>query len=133
MIPDGLDFSDRNAVEKFLETDRFRRCANLECRSAHLEHVVLYLPVCLEGRFNKEGIAQYLDMPMPQHPLSPLIYTTVAQWGPRVSCPRDCKGYRNRTVAKILGTVKRGASWVFENIVKPTEVLWAAFWAWVLE
>lgn len=72
-------------------------------------------------------------MLMLQHHLSPLIYTTVAVWGPHVSCPRDCKGYRNRTAAKILGSVKRGTSWVFENVIKPTEVLWAAFWAWVFK
>jgi hypothetical protein len=129
MVPAGLDFSDRNAVEKFLQTDRFRPCANLECSPAHLQHVVLYTPVCMEGRFNREGVAQYFDMPVPARPLSPVTYTTVAEWGPLVSCPRDCKGYRNRTVAKILATGKHGAGWFFHNIVKPTEVLWAAFWA----
>src|SRR5258708_21750857 len=100
-----INFTDRNAVEKFLEGDKFRSCANLECSPVELEHDVLYMPMCMEGRFNREGIAEHLDMPRPPRPLSPLTYTTIPVWAPLVSCPADCKGYQNRTVAKVKKTI----------------------------
>ena len=96
-----INFTNRDAVEKFLEGEKFRRCANLECYPVELEHEVLYMPMCMEGRFNREGIAEHLDMPRPPRPLSPLTYTTIPMWAPLVSCPADCKGYHNRTVAKV--------------------------------
>lgn len=105
MSSTGLNFTDRNAVESFLETQRFRPCANLKCFAAHVQHDVIYLPVCLQGRFHREGVAEYFDMPLPPRPLSPLTYTSVGAWGPLVSCPRKCKDYRNRTVARILTAI----------------------------
>ena len=129
MTQNGLDFSDWSAVEKFLKTKRFRRCANLECLPAHTGEVVLHLPVCSAGYFERQGNARHFRMPDPQRDLRPLTYMTVAIWRPLVSCPRNCKAYRNQTAAKILNYTKRQASWLFENLVKPTEILWAAFWA----
>lgn len=133
MSTTGLNFTDRNAVEDFLETKRFRPCANLKCFPAHVQRDAIYLPVCLQGRFHREGVAEFFDMPVPPRPLSPLTYTSVGAWGPLVSCPRKCKGYRNRTVAKILTGGKHAASWFFEHILKPAEFFWAAFWAWVMK
>jgi hypothetical protein len=133
MSDTGLNFADRNAVEQFLETKRFRPCANLKCFAAHLQHETLYLPVCLEARFNRKGAAQYIEIAQPPRALSPLTYTSVAAWGPLLSCPRKCKGYRNRTVAKILTAAGRAASWLFEHTLKPAEFFWAAFWAWLMK
>jgi hypothetical protein len=127
-----LNFADRNAVEAFLQTERFRPCANLECSQVRLERAVFYMPLCLEGRFSKEGVAKYLNMPLPPQDLSPVIYMTVGTWGPLVSCPRDCNGYRNRSVAKAKTAGMRGAKWLFENVLKPADFLWAAFWAWIM-
>lgn len=136
----SVNFTDRNAVEEFLQTERFRPCAKLGYLLKHLERMALYLPMCSEGRFYKEGIAQYYDMPLPRRRLgrltyvtSPVTHTAVGVWGPLVSCPCDCKGYRNCTVARIRTAGRRVASWFFENILKPAEFLWAAFWAWVLK
>ena len=80
-----------------------------------LQHEVLYMPVCREGRFNREGVAAYLDMPLPPRPLSPLTYTTIGIWAPLVSCPPDCKGYRNRSVAKLLRAGSSAVRWLFER------------------
>src|ERR1700751_2767027 len=68
---------------------------------------MLYMPVCLEGRFAREGFAQHIDMPMRNRPLSPITYTSIPQWAPLISCPRDCRGYRNRPLARILALFKR--------------------------
>lgn len=124
-----LNFADRNAVEAFLETEKFRPCANLECSQVRLEHAVFYMPVCLEGRFSREGVAQHLDMPVPPQSVSPVTYMTVGIWGPLVSCSSDCKGYRNRRAVKVSTAARMAAKWFFENILKPGEVFWAAFWA----
>jgi hypothetical protein len=136
----SVNFTDRNSVEAFLQTGRFRPCANLKCSPGRLAHDVLYMPVCSEGCFNKEGIGQCYDMPLPRRRLgrltyvaNPVTYTAVGVWGPLVSCPCDCTGYRNRTVAKIQTAGSGIASWSFENILKPADILWAAFWAWVFK
>lgn len=131
--PKSVNFADRNAVEKFLETEKFRPCASLACRGVELPHEVLYMPVCHEGRFNREGVAEFYDMPRPPRPLSPLTYTDIGIWAPLVSCSPDCKGYRNRTVAKAQQAGGRAGIWLFERILKPAEFLWAAFWAWLLK
>src|SRR5260370_37793392 len=65
------------------------------------------MPACLEGRFAREGFAQHIEMPLRSRPLSPMTYTTIPQWAPLIRCPRDCKGYRNRTVAKVRAMFKR--------------------------
>lgn len=96
-----MNFSDRNAVERFLEGKKFRHCANLQCSPVELEHQVLYMPMCMEGRFKRKGFAEVLDLPQPPRPLSPVTYTTIPLWAPLISCPADCKGYRNRTFAKV--------------------------------
>ena len=93
---------------------------NLGCLPAHTRDGVLHLPVCSTGNFDRQGNARHFEMPDPQRPLGPLTYLTVAIWGPLVSCPRNCKAYRNQTAAKLLKDTKRLASWLFENLVKPT-------------
>ena len=118
----GVDFTDRNAIEDFLGTERFRPCASLKCIPAYLEHMVLYMPVCLEGRFRREGVAQHIDMPRPGRPLSPLTYTTLQAWGPLVSCPGNCKGYRNRTIAKVRRVGRRAVSWLWGDVLTPSEL-----------
>ena len=50
-------------------------------------------------------------MPEPRGRLSPLTYTTIPVWASLVSCPRDCKGYRNRTLAKIRNRVVSWFHW----------------------
>jgi hypothetical protein len=109
----SVNFSDRNAVEKFLETAKFRPCAHLKCLPAGLKHGIVYMPVCLEGRFNKTGVADFIEMPLPPRPLSPLTYTTIGVWAPLVSCPPDCKGYRNRALANMQNAVRLAARWFF--------------------
>ena len=104
-----INFTDRNAVEKFLEGKKFRRCENLKCSPVELQYQILYMPMCMEGRFNREGFVEHLEMPRPPRPLSPMIYTTIPMWAPLVSCPVDCKGYQNRTVAKVKKTIASSA------------------------
>lgn len=136
----SVNFTDRNAVEEFLQTERFRPCGRLGYLRMPVEHTALYMPMCSEGRFYKEGIAQYYDMPLPRRRLgrltyvtSPVTHTAVGVWGPLVSCPCDCRGYRNRTVSRIRTAGSRAAIWLLENILRPAEFVWAAFWAWVLK
>jgi len=38
------------------------------------------MPMCMEGRFNREDIAEHLDMPRPPRPLILLTYTTIPVW-----------------------------------------------------
>lgn len=129
----SVNFTDRNAVENCLQTERFRPCANLRCVPAHLRDEVLYMPVCVEGRFHREGVAEFYDMPLPPRPVSPVTYMMIGVWAPLISCPADCKGYKNRTVAKTQKAGGRVASLLFEHVLKPAEFLWAAFWAWVFK
>jgi hypothetical protein len=129
----NINFTDRNAVERFLDTEQFRPCANLECLPVQLEQV-LYMPVCREGRFKREGVAGLLDMPLPPRPLSPLTYTTIGIWAPLVSCPPDCKGYRNRTVGRMQKALRRAAVWMFGKTgVKESRTIhekewWETWW-----
>jgi len=111
----NINFTNRNAVEKFLEGEQFRPCDNLKCSPVELEHDVLYMPMCMEGRFHREGVAEVLDMPLPPRPLSPVTYTTIPIWAPLVSCPHDCKGYENRTVAKFQRSVSSAIRWLFRK------------------
>jgi hypothetical protein len=105
VVPD-TNFGDKNSAERFLECGKFRRCANLRLIPAHLPSALLYIPACLESRFNKAGTAQWLPLPVYGAPLSPITYTTVGQWAPLISCPRDCKGYRSQRWARILRWLK---------------------------
>jgi hypothetical protein len=129
-LPDGrgVNFSDRNSVEQFLETKRFRPCANLKCEPASLPNIKLYVPMCLENYFAKEGVARYFDLPDVSRPLSPLTYTTIHEWAPFISCPRDCKGYQNRKIAKLKHTANMVA-----NTLHPREWMNAAVWAWIVK
>jgi hypothetical protein len=68
---------------------------------------MLYMPVCFEGRFAREGAAQAIEMPLRTRPLSPITYTTIPIWALLISCPPDCRGYENRTVAKVLAIFKK--------------------------
>lgn len=132
--PKSVNFSDRNAVERFLETDKFRPCANLLCAPVKLQHQQLFMPMCKEGRFDRQGIAEFLDMPNTQvRHLSPLIYTIIPSWAPLISCPPDCKGYRNRAIARTQKAGGRAAGWLLEHVLKPTEIFWAAVWAWIFK
>jgi hypothetical protein len=110
---ENINFGDRNAVEKFLESSRFRPCAHLTCSQLSLPHQVVYMPMCMEGRFRREGTAEFFDMPVPSRRLSPVTYTTVPIWAPLVSCPLDCKGYQNRTVARLQTAAMPLARWLF--------------------
>ena len=106
----NTNFSDRNSAERFLECGKFRRCANLLLPLVHQASppVNVYVPICAESRFNKEGVAQHLLMPNPaSHTVSPIVYTTVGQWAPLISCPRKCKGYRNKYWAALTHTVRK--------------------------
>jgi hypothetical protein len=129
------DFRDKNAVERLLATKKFRSsCDNLKCEQVNLPLMTLYMPVCWESRFDREGIAK--DLPMPDHSrrsLSPLTYNTIAFWAPSISCPRPCNGYRNRTFAKLQRGVKQSALWLSTHLFKPAEVFWAAVWARVMK
>src|ERR1700694_5282221 len=124
--PKNINFTDLNAVEKFLETEKFRPCANLECSEVTLHNQYFYMPMCREGRFDKQGVAEFFDMPVPTRPYSPVTYLSLATWAPLISCPPDCKGYKNRTVAKTQKAGGETARWLFEHILKPAEIFWAA-------
>jgi len=128
-VPQTINFADRNAVETFLESEKFRPCANLECSQVGLQHQVLYMPVCREGRFHREGVAEFLDMPLPPRPLSPVTYMSIGSWAPLVSCPRECKGYRNRTLAKAKHAVRGVAHFLFgEFAVKEANTVHEKAW-----
>ena len=132
--PEPTNFGDRNSVERFLESEKFRPCANLECSRVNLHNQVLYMPMCLEGRFDRQGsIGNFFEMPHPSRPCSPVTYMAIPTWAPLISCPPDCKGYKNRTVAKTQEAGGKAAGWFFERVFKPAEFLWAAFWAWLFK
>lgn len=127
-----VDFTDRNAVEDFLHGEKFRSsCDNLHCvmipRSAKTP--TLYVPVCLQNRFARKGLAKHFDMPDGSKLVSPLTYLNIPYWAPHISCPPKCRGYRNRRVAKSLRFGKQALRWCSEHLIKPAEVLWAAVWA----
>jgi hypothetical protein len=105
VVPD-TNFGDKNSAERFLECGKFRRCANLRLIPAKVPSVLLYLPVCMESRFNKSGNAEFLPMPVYGAPLSPLTYTTVGQWASHISCPRECRGYRSQRWANFLNRIR---------------------------
>jgi hypothetical protein len=127
-----INFSDRNAVEKLLESKKFRPCANLRCAPVRLQHQQLFMPQCDENRFDRQGIAKCFDMPNTQvRNLSPVTYMSIPSWAPFISCPPDCKGYRNRTVAKAQKTVGQIARWFFgEAAVKDSRKKgwWETWW-----
>ncbi len=53
-------------------------------------------------------MAQHLLMPNPgSHTVSPIVYTTVGQWAPLISCPRMCKGYRNKHWAALTDALRK--------------------------
>ena len=39
------------------------------------------MPVCLEGRFAKEGVPQHIELPLPSPRLSPITDTTIPDLG----------------------------------------------------
>jgi membrane protein implicated in regulation of membrane protease activity len=106
------NFGDKNSAERFLECGKFRRCANLTLVYGYQRNplVSVYLPVCRESRFERTGWAQAMQMPGPSTPTSPVTYTTVAQWAPLISCPRNCKGYRSQRWARILRWIRPKAT-----------------------
>jgi hypothetical protein len=124
------DFRDKNAVDRFLECGKFRRCANLEAPPAKLEHFTIYLPACRKSRFDREGFAAEIEMPVPGHRVSPLTYTTLGVWAPLISCPLKCRDYQHPAIAKLKAGLRKSFSWIFEHLIKPSEIMWAAFWAW---
>jgi hypothetical protein len=64
----------------------------------------------MESRFNKTGNAEFLPMPVYGAALSPITYTTIGQWAPLISCPRNCKGYRSQRWVKILRWIRPKAT-----------------------
>jgi hypothetical protein len=60
------DFGDKNAVDRFLESGKFRRCANLQTIPAHLQGATVYMPVCMKSRFSRAGFAADIEMPDPR-------------------------------------------------------------------
>jgi hypothetical protein len=126
----NVNFSDQNAVETFLESEKFRPCANLRCAPVNLNLQQVFMPMCDEGRFHRQEIAIAFVMPSTKvRHLSPWTYMHIPSWAPHISCPPDCKGYRNRTVAKTQKAGGRVANWLFEHVMKPGEFVWAAVWA----
>ena len=113
---ENFDFSSKNDVERFLATSRFRKCGNLGYSTLRLEHQTVHMPFCQEGRFHKEGVANSFDLPdKMMKRLSPIVCTTIPIWAPLVSCPHDCKGYRNRSVAKFQRAVSSAVRWLFKK------------------
>lgn len=129
-VPD-TDFTDKNAVDRFLNCGKFRRCANLKAPHARLPGATVYLPVCTKSRFDRKGVAALIEMPEPRRPLEPFTYTTLAVWAPLISCPRDCCEYERPASAKVKRWLRQSLSWVSQHLIKPSEILWAAFWAWL--
>lgn len=114
--PKNINFTNRNAVEKFLETEKFRPCANLRCAPVKLQNQQLFMPMCDEGRFDRQGVAEFFEMPSTQvRRLSPVTYMSIPSWAPFISCPSDCKGYRNRTVAKLARAGSSVMHWLFQK------------------
>lgn len=124
----GINFADKNSVEQFLATEQFRPCVNLECQPLELKIDTLYMPACLDQRFAREGVAK--DIPIYPDPrgLSPITYTTLPLWAPLVSCPRDCKGFKHRRIAKLQHVAKMVA-----HTLHPKEWMNAAVWAWIVK
>ena len=122
----GVNFSDKNAVEHFIEGEQFRPCANLQCDSVDVpvDHVRLYMPMCLESRFAKEGQAQWFDMPNRDLPLSPVTYMSIPASAGGISCPADYPGFKSRTMAKVEKVAEK---------IHVKDGVWAAFWAWVMK
>ncbi len=132
--PRDVDFTDRNSVEDYLHTERFRSsCDNLHCDKIAFSTMTLYMPVCLQNRFARDDVAQHFDMPDRSKPVSPVTYSMIPVWAPHVSCPPKCRGYRNRTVANCLRFGKKSFHWCSEHLIKPAEVAWAAVWAWIFK
>lgn len=103
------NFADRNSAEQFLDCGKFRqRCANLTLDRLGLPQPnFVYIPICLESRFERAGIAQYVPMPVRELPMSPTIYATLPVWAPLLSCPRNCRGYRNKYWAAMVLSLQK--------------------------
>jgi hypothetical protein len=102
------NWGDKNSAERFLECGKFRQCASLDLIFLHQQSppVNVYLLVCRESRFDRAGLAQQIQMPVPNTRVSPTTYMIVRQWSPFISCPPKCKGYRSQRWAKILGGLR---------------------------
>lgn len=131
-VPD-TDFRDRNSVDRYLECGRFKRCANLQSVPARLPDGTAYLPVCTKSRFNRTGFATEIEMPAPGRTLGVITQATLGLWAPLISCPRDCREYKNRRLAKVEAVTRSSVGWIFEHFLKPAEIWWAAFWAWMMK
>lgn len=130
-VPD-TNFTDKNAVDRYLECGRFRRCANLKAAPAYLPDVTIYIPMCMKSRFNRTDVAAYIPMPSPNQPLNPLTQASLRYWSRSISCPRNCREYKNATVARIWAQTRRFSDSILGHVIKPSEIWWAAFWAWVM-
>ena len=133
--PKATNFGDQNSVEEFLADKKFRQhCVNLRCSPVQLQHQRLFMPMCDEGRFDRQGVAEAFEMPSAKvGRLSPVTYMVIPTWAPFISCPLKCKGYKNRTVAKFESVGKEATGWVFHHVLKPAEIFWAAIWAWIFK
>jgi len=111
----ATNFGDQNSVEEFLKDKKFRQhCVNLRCSPVQLQHQRLYMPMCDEWRFDRQGIAEAFEMPSAKvGRLSPVTYMVIPTWAPFISCPLKCKGYKNRAVAKVERVGKEVAAGFF--------------------
>jgi hypothetical protein len=121
-VPD-TDFRDKNAVDRFLECGKFRRCANLKSIPAHLPPTgtTVYLPVCTKSRFNRAGFAADIEMPVLGQPLGPITYSTLGNWAPLIPCPCNCREYKHPVLVKLKATVRASLSWILPKPKKSSE------------
>jgi hypothetical protein len=75
----ATNFGDQNSVEEFLADKKFRQhCVNLRCSPVQLQHQRLYMPMCDEGRFDRQGIGEAFEMPSTKlGRLSPVTYMVI--------------------------------------------------------
>ena len=111
------DFRDKNAVDRFLECGKFRRCGNLKAVRANLREATVYMPVCMKSRFNRAGFAADIEMPVPGRPLGPVTYSSLGFWAPLISCPRNCRDYEHPALAKLKATLRPSLAWLAKLVM----------------
>lgn len=111
------DFRDKNAVDRFLECGKFRRCANLKAVRANLRDAAVYMPTCMKSRFNRTGFAADIEMPAPGRPLGPVTYSSLGFWAPLISCPRNCREYEHPALAKLKATLRPSLAWLAKLVM----------------
>ena len=56
------EFRDKNAVDRFLECGKFRRCANLRTIPAQVQGGTVYMLVCMKSCFSRAGFAVDIEI-----------------------------------------------------------------------